>query len=213
MNIKLEGNEYKNVRGEKVENDADIEGLVQCNIQQKRVTIRQLAALIGRLNFLGPQIKEASLYLMEIDKANTQALITGSWDWIMIVNRTVISELKWWIRRIRENQPESLINRTMPCMLATDTSPQGQEATLIYNNQIELIQHDCWCEKETEMASYAKEIKAIYYGLLRFEQVFKKMQDQAVFIRSDNTTDIYYNEKGKAKESLIERIKQEFYLV
>ncbi|KAA6388217.1 MAG: putative reverse transcriptase [Streblomastix strix] len=181
--------------------------------RSKKVKIRQLAALIGRLNFLRPQIKEASLYLIELDKAKIQALKTNSWDGIMTVNKVVIKELKWWIRRIGDNQPKSLINRTITCMLTTNASPQSWGATLIYENQIELIQHDCWSEREAEMTSNAKEIKAIYYGLLRFEQVFKKMQNQAVLIRSDNTTAVYDIRKWKAKESLTERIKQVFYLV
>ncbi|KAA6322064.1 MAG: hypothetical protein EZS28_054475, partial [Streblomastix strix] len=58
------------------------------------------------------------------------------------------------------------------------------------------------------MIRNAKEIKAIYYGLFRFEQVFKKMQDQTVLICLDNTTAVYDISKWKAKESLIERIKQ-----
>ncbi|KAA6384406.1 MAG: putative Transposon Ty3-G Gag-Pol polyprotein [Streblomastix strix] len=51
-----------------------------CNTiyKSKNVKIRQLAALIDRLNFLRPHIKEASLYLTELDKAKTQALKTGS---------------------------------------------------------------------------------------------------------------------------------------
>ncbi|KAA6374997.1 MAG: hypothetical protein EZS28_029474, partial [Streblomastix strix] len=71
------------------------------------------------------QIKEASLYLMELDKTKTQALKTGSWDGIMIVNRVMIRELKWCIRRIGDNQPESLIRRTITCELTTDASPQA----------------------------------------------------------------------------------------
>ncbi|KAA6399180.1 MAG: hypothetical protein EZS28_005287 [Streblomastix strix] len=98
-------------------------------------------------------------------------------------------------------------------MLTTDASLQGWGATLKYENQIELIQHDCRNKKEVEMTSNTKETKAIYYGLLRFEQVFKKMQDQAILIRSDNTTAVYDIGKQKAKESLIKRIKQLFYLV
>ncbi|KAA6366437.1 MAG: hypothetical protein EZS28_038037 [Streblomastix strix] len=66
---------------------------------------------------------------------------------------------------------------------------------------------------EAEMTSNAKEIKAIYYGQFCFEQVFKKIQDQAVFIRSDNITAVYDIGKQKAKESLKERIKQVFYLL
>ncbi|KAA6394561.1 MAG: hypothetical protein EZS28_009909 [Streblomastix strix] len=110
MDMKPERNEYKNVGRKK----------------NKNIKIRQFAALIGRLNFLRPQIKEASLYLIKLDKAKTQALKTGSWDGIMIVNRVVIKELKWWIRRIGDNQPESLSNKTITCMLTTDASPQGR---------------------------------------------------------------------------------------
>ncbi|KAA6359995.1 MAG: hypothetical protein EZS28_044477, partial [Streblomastix strix] len=66
----------------------------------------------------------------------------------MIVNKVVIKELKWWIRRIGDIQPESLINKTITCMLTTDASPQRWGATLICENQIELIQYDCWNKKE-----------------------------------------------------------------
>ncbi|KAA6380965.1 MAG: putative Transposon Ty3-I Gag-Pol polyprotein [Streblomastix strix] len=186
-----------------------------CNVIYKNQSekIRQLAALIGRLNYHRPQIKEASMYQMELDKAKPQALKTGSWDGITIVNKIVIKELQWWIRRIGDNQPESLINKTISCMLTTDSSTQGQRSTQIYENQIEPIQYDCWSKKETEMTSNAKEIKDIYYELLLFEQVFKKIHDQAVLIRSDNTTAVYNIGKWKAKESLKKRIKQVFFLV
>ncbi|KAA6383159.1 MAG: hypothetical protein EZS28_021314 [Streblomastix strix] len=62
--------------------------------KNKSVKIRQLAAQISKLNFLRSQKKEASLYLMELDKAKTQALKTELWDKVMIVNRTVIRQLK-----------------------------------------------------------------------------------------------------------------------
>ncbi|KAA6371137.1 MAG: hypothetical protein EZS28_033336, partial [Streblomastix strix] len=55
--------------------------------------------------------------------------------------------------------------------------------------------------------------KAILYMLLSFEQVFKKMQDQAVLIRSNNSTAVYDIGKWKAKESLIKRLKKECYLL
>ncbi|KAA6403423.1 MAG: hypothetical protein EZS28_001051 [Streblomastix strix] len=63
------------------------------------------------------------------------------------------------------------------------------------------------------MTSNAKEIKAIYYELLRFEQVFKKMQDLAILKRSDITTAVYDIGKWNAKESLKKRIKQVFFLM
>ncbi|KAA6361915.1 MAG: putative Transposon Ty3-G Gag-Pol polyprotein, partial [Streblomastix strix] len=84
-----------------------------CNViyKNKSVKIRQLVSMIGRLNFLRYHIKEASLYIMELDKAMTQALKKKSWDGIMIVNKVVIKDLKLWKRRIRDNKPELLINK------------------------------------------------------------------------------------------------------
>ncbi|KAA6371882.1 MAG: hypothetical protein EZS28_032591 [Streblomastix strix] len=213
MDMESEGNEYKDVRREKLKIIQALKD--QCNkiYKNKCEKIRQLAALICRPNLLRSQIKEASLYLVELDKAKIYALKKKSWDVIMIVNRGIIRELKWWIRKIENIQPVSLINKTIICMLKTDAFSQGLGATRIYKNQIEQIQHDCLSKKEAEMTSKTKEIKAIYYGLLRFEQIFKKMQDQPILIRSESTTTVQDIGNWKAKESLIERTKQVFYLV
>ncbi|KAA6391760.1 MAG: hypothetical protein EZS28_012713 [Streblomastix strix] len=51
------------------------------------------------------------------------------------------------------------------------------------------------------------------YRLFHFDQIFMKMQDQAILIHSDSTTAVYDIGKWKAKESLSERIKHKFYLV
>ncbi|KAA6378403.1 MAG: hypothetical protein EZS28_026069 [Streblomastix strix] len=97
-------------------------------------------------------------------------------------------------------------------MLTIDAFSQGWRTTVKYENQVELIQHNFCRVKEIELTSNNKEIKAIYYGILRFESVLKKMQDQAVLIRSDNIIIVQNIRKWKAKESLIERIKHVFYL-
>ncbi|KAA6371909.1 MAG: hypothetical protein EZS28_032562 [Streblomastix strix] len=93
-------------------------------------------------------------------------------------------------------------------MLTSDASSQGWGATLIYENQIELILYDCWSGKKIEIAINAKEIKTIHYGLLRFEQATRKMQDQVIQICLYNITAVYDIGKWKANESPIERRKQ-----
>ncbi|KAA6378067.1 MAG: hypothetical protein EZS28_026403 [Streblomastix strix] len=94
-------------------------------------------------------------------------------------------------------------------MLTTDASSQGWGATLIYENQIELILYDCWSGKEIEMEINAKEIKTIHDVLLPFEQAIRKMQDQVIQICSYNITAVYKIVKWKANESLIVRIKHQ----
>ncbi|KAA6377789.1 MAG: hypothetical protein EZS28_026686 [Streblomastix strix] len=94
-------------------------------------------------------------------------------------------------------------NHTFLIMIRNGTWRKILDASKL-NNEIE--------KPHFKMTRNAKKIKAIYYRVLRFEQVFKKMQDLAVLIRSDNTTAVYNIGKQKAKESLIERIKQIFDL-
>ncbi|KAA6392821.1 MAG: hypothetical protein EZS28_011649 [Streblomastix strix] len=67
MNMKLQRVEYQNIRKEKVKNVTSTQGLLQQICKNKKEKKRQLAALIDILNFLRPQIKEVSLYLIDLD--------------------------------------------------------------------------------------------------------------------------------------------------
>ncbi|KAA6358298.1 MAG: hypothetical protein EZS28_046175, partial [Streblomastix strix] len=188
-----EENEYKNVRRKIVENDTSFEGLVQRNIQEQK-----------------PQIKRS----VSVSNGIGQSVNTSIEDKIMGRDNDSKQNSNQRTEMVdKENRRQStriIDQQTITCMLTTDASPRSWGATLIYDNQVELVQHESGSEKEAEMTNNAKEIKAIYYGLIRFEQVFKKMQNQAVLIRSDNTTAVYDIGQWKAKESLIERIKQVF---
>ncbi|KAA6367763.1 MAG: hypothetical protein EZS28_036708 [Streblomastix strix] len=52
--------------------------------QKAPVNRMKTAALIGRLNFLRIQFREAPLYLMLIDSAKTRAVKTQSWTGMMV---------------------------------------------------------------------------------------------------------------------------------
>ncbi|KAA6380927.1 MAG: hypothetical protein EZS28_023548 [Streblomastix strix] len=56
--------------------------------------------------------EEDSLCPKYIYNGIAKALKTKSQYESMIQNKEVIRELKWWIRRIEDNQPESLIHKT-----------------------------------------------------------------------------------------------------
>ncbi|KAA6368260.1 MAG: putative Transposon Ty3-I Gag-Pol polyprotein, partial [Streblomastix strix] len=187
-----------------------------CNIiyKNRSVKIRQLVAQIGRLIFLRLQIKRSVVVSNGIGQSEDIIVEYRVMGWNNDSEQSSNQKIEM-VDKENWGQPTRITDqqKITTCMLTTDASPQGWGATVIYENQIKLIQHDCWIEKEAKMTSYAKEIKAIYDGLLCFEQVFKKMQNQAVLIRSNNTTAVYDIGKWKAKESLIERIKQVFYLV
>ncbi|KAA6358332.1 MAG: hypothetical protein EZS28_046141 [Streblomastix strix] len=190
MDMEFERNEYMNVRGKKVENDTNIEGLVQRNIQEQKHKDKTTSNTDRQIELLQTPDKRSISIPNGIGHSK---------------NARIENEVIGWDNESKQNSNQKV--ETM------DKEKRGWGATVIYENQIELIQRDYWSEKKAKLTSSAKEIKAIYYGLLRFEQVFKKMRDQAVLIHSDYTTAVYDIGKWKAKECLIERIKQVFYLV
>ncbi|KAA6404236.1 MAG: hypothetical protein EZS28_000223 [Streblomastix strix] len=61
--------------------------------RHKIIKIIETAALIGRLNFLRTQFREASLYLMIIDSAKTRAVKTQGWTGMMVSPLEALKEL------------------------------------------------------------------------------------------------------------------------
>ncbi|KAA6381490.1 MAG: hypothetical protein EZS28_022980 [Streblomastix strix] len=213
MDMEFERNEYKNVGREKIKDDISIKRLVQHNIQEQEREDKITSSADRQIELSETSDKRS----VSVSNRIRQSENTSVKDRIMGWNNDSKQSSNQGIEMVdKENrvQPTRIVDQQNNNMHVDDRRISiGWEATLVYENQIELIQHDCWNKKEVEMTSNAKEIKAIYYGLLRFEQVFKKMHDQAILIRSDNTTAVYDIKKWKAKESLIDRIKQVFYLV
>ncbi|KAA6399076.1 MAG: hypothetical protein EZS28_005399 [Streblomastix strix] len=213
MDMEPEGNEYMNVGRQKIKDDSGIEGMVQCNIQEQKRK---------------DKITGSADRWIELPKTFDKRCVSisngvGQCEDISIKNKIVgrendsyqrITQRTKKVDKENRGKQTRVINQQNNNMHVNNKSITiGLGAALMNENQTELMQHDCWSEEEAEMTSNAKEVKALYYGLLRFEHVFKKMQDRAVLICSDNTITVYDIGKQKAKESLIERIKQVFYLL
>ncbi|KAA6355281.1 MAG: hypothetical protein EZS28_049192, partial [Streblomastix strix] len=204
IDMEFERKKYKNVGGMKVKDDIGIKGTVQYNIQeQKRKD--QTTSSADRQTELPETPDKRSIAVSNGIRLRENSSVK---DRIMGWNNDSTQSSNQIIEMVdmeKRGQPTRIVEQQNNSMHANYRRiTTGLGATLIYENQIELIQHDCWSEKEAEMTSNAKEIKAVYYGLLRFDQIFKIMQDQSVLIHSDNTTAVYDIGKWKAKESLTE---------
>ncbi|KAA6378379.1 MAG: hypothetical protein EZS28_026095 [Streblomastix strix] len=146
--------------------------------------IRYLAARIGRLNFL-----------QTLDRRNVSVSSKSGQGENICIKDKVIGLV--YDGEYKNDQKDGVVDKenigqlsriidsqNCKCILTTNASRYGQGATLIYENQVELILH-----------------------------VLEKNQDKAILIRSDNITAVYDIGKSKMNESLIQRIKQEFQLV
>ncbi|KAA6330197.1 MAG: putative Transposon Ty3-G Gag-Pol polyprotein, partial [Streblomastix strix] len=98
--------------------------------RHKIIKIKETAALIGRLNFLRTQFREASLYLMLIDSAQTRAVKTQGWTGMMVSRLKALKELYWWINKIAENKKQQIQDPIPQATVVTDAPPQGWGAAL-----------------------------------------------------------------------------------
>ncbi|KAA6380252.1 MAG: hypothetical protein EZS28_024222 [Streblomastix strix] len=94
MDMYSEGNEYKNVRGKKIENDTSIERLVQRNIQEQKREVKITSRADTQIKLpqtLDKRCVSVSNRPRQREDTNIEDKITGRDNEI---NRIVIRELK-----------------------------------------------------------------------------------------------------------------------
>ncbi|KAA6357958.1 MAG: hypothetical protein EZS28_046516 [Streblomastix strix] len=67
------------------------------------ITVKQIAKLIGKLNYLRLQFQEASLFLNIMDHQKAQAAKLRGWNITMIMNKTAIPDINWLIAKLGAN--------------------------------------------------------------------------------------------------------------
>ncbi|KAA6335510.1 MAG: putative Pro-Pol polyprotein, partial [Streblomastix strix] len=89
------------------------------------ISVKQTAKLIGKLNYLRLQLQEASLFLNTMDHQKAQAARLRGWSTTMIMNKTAIPDINWWIVKLRANIPAQLIQIPPQMTMTTDAAPSG----------------------------------------------------------------------------------------
>ncbi|KAA6385852.1 MAG: hypothetical protein EZS28_018621, partial [Streblomastix strix] len=124
--------------------------------------IKETAALIGRLNSLKTQLREASLYLMLIDSVKTRAVKTQGWTGMMVSSLEILKELYRWIKKnsrkqeiidIRPNSTSNCSNRYLTPRVGAKIQQDSGEV---------LVAHGAWLSYQIDWTSYRKELQAIH---------------------------------------------------
>ncbi|KAA6371998.1 MAG: putative Transposon Tf2-6 polyprotein [Streblomastix strix] len=172
------------------------------------ITVKQTAKLIGKLNQLRLQFQEASLFLNTMDHQKTQAARLRGWNTTIIMNKTAISDINWWIAKLEANTPAQLIQIPPQVTMTTDAAPSGWCSTLEKEQEMIAMAHGTWKKRQAKLTSNNREIKAITQGLRSFTKTLKNLRIQSLAIRSDNNTAVFDIRKWRASTSLIKEIKQ-----
>ncbi|KAA6384379.1 MAG: putative Transposon Tf2-6 polyprotein, partial [Streblomastix strix] len=159
-------------------------------------------------NYLRLKFQEASLFLNTMDHQKAQVARLRGWNTTMIMNKTAIPDINWWIAKLRANIPTQLIQIPPQMAMTTDAAPSGWGSTQEKEQEMITVAHGTWKKRQAKLSSNNREIKAITQGLRSFDKTLKNLRIQSLTIRSDNSTAVFDIRKWRASTSLIEEIKQ-----
>ncbi|KAA6401433.1 MAG: hypothetical protein EZS28_003031 [Streblomastix strix] len=129
------------------------------------IAVKQTAKLIGKLNNIRLQFQEASLFLNIMDHQKVQAARLRGWKTTIIMNKTAIADINWWIAKLKANIPAQLIQMPPQMTMTTDAAPSGWGSTLEKELEMIAMAHGTWNKRQAKLTSNNREIKAITQGL------------------------------------------------
>jgi ribonuclease HI len=174
--------------------------------RQRRPT-RELAGLIGTLNFLRLQFPEASLHLRTLDTLKVQAVASGGWDGYCTPNPALRGDLLWWSSSLIANPPKELTYPPPTATMTTDASPVGWGAVLEKGDARQRA-FGIWKGEQTHLSSNAKELSAVHRGLQYFVRQGALERNTTLLIRSDNTATVGDINRLSATTTLMEHLKK-----
>jgi ribonuclease HI len=180
---------------------SQLTGWIRLAEMRARTPVRNLASLIGRLNFLRLQFPDASLHLKELDDLKVRTVQKGGWDSVCTVTPQLSGNLKWWAAAVNDNSPRSLYRPPVTATLTTDASPVGWGAVLQQGGQ-EQYTYGTWREG-LAWTSNARELSAVRLALQRFKTELRLHPNTSLLVRSDNTTTVSDINSLRAPKSLL----------
>ncbi|KAA6386676.1 MAG: putative Pro-Pol polyprotein [Streblomastix strix] len=108
------------------------------------ITIKQTAKLIGKLNYLRLQFYEASLFLITMEHQKAQTAKPRGWNTMMIMNKTAIPDINWWIAKLRANIQAQLIQIPPQMTMIIDAAHSGWGSILERELEMIAMAHGTW---------------------------------------------------------------------
>ncbi|KAA6387097.1 MAG: putative reverse transcriptase [Streblomastix strix] len=161
-----------------------------------------------KMDIDGDRDNKASFFLNIKDHQKAQAARLRGWNTTMIMNKTAIPDINWWVTKLRKNIPAQLIYIPLQMTMTTDAAPSRWGSTLEKELEMIAMAHGTWNKRQTKLTSNNREIKAITQGLRKFTKTLKNSRVQSLVIRSDKNTTVFDIRKWRASILLINEIKQ-----
>ena len=156
--------------------------------RKTRCSIRELAQLIGLLNFCCLAIPYGRVYLKRLEKTRYLGLLANKQNFNAYIEIPAGSrqDLDWWSRQL-PFQVSPIRPQTYSKEIFSDASDTGWGACCEG-----ISVGGPWSKEEEQSHINSRELKAVFYGLRNFGS---DLRDTSLLLRIDNTTAVAYVNK------------------
>ncbi|KAA6383484.1 MAG: putative reverse transcriptase, partial [Streblomastix strix] len=153
------------------------------------VQTRELAKIIGKLEFLKPQFPRILLLMKLLYKLLSHATRQQGWSGYLKLNPKLRRDRSWSLSLIRKSVPQHFQIIPSQAILTKDASRRGWGATFqIISQSTEIKCGAKWKKKWILKTSNQSELAAVYCALLRFGQQLQEEKIHSIHFKTDNTT-------------------------
>jgi hypothetical protein len=180
--------------------------------ETKMVKNRDLAALLGKVNFLRMQFPRMSLYTVRLNQAKVKGVKWTGWNGKTRLTKQQSGELKVLLRWIKGNVPKSISVRVPEATLTTDACQQGWGATLILGTYTLLYHGDFKSWKYPLTSSNQRETAAVLLAMRTCQAELRREKVRCLCIESDNSTTVSNLAKKRGAKSMVILVRRIFLI-
>jgi hypothetical protein len=184
----------------------DIQNSCRTLIRKKRVTAREVAAVLGKLVAAVRAIVPGPLHYRTLQMCQTQALLQGnqSYESPVVLTQDCINELNWWTSEIETWNGRSLIRVAPDMIITTDASKKGWGAECSG-----VTTQGLWAKEEATQHINVLELKAVLFAVKGF---VKEKTPTHIHVRIDNTVAVAnINKKGGTKSKPLLEVTRDLW--
>ncbi|KAA6370565.1 MAG: putative Transposon Ty3-I Gag-Pol polyprotein [Streblomastix strix] len=170
--------------------------LMELAMRKKHEKTRNLASVIGEIQYTRAQFKRGALHTKQLQKLKDKEVASRGWNKWTQLNRSAIPDITWWINKLAHNLSLCFTRPNKWITIQTDASSSGLGATLTRENKEKVFAHGE--QKNSNLkSSNQREVTAVLKTFLEFRQELIQQQPIGIQLLTDNTVTMYCLNKGK----------------
>jgi ribonuclease HI len=165
--------------------------------------VRELAALMGKVNFLHWQFPRISLYTSTMNRTKVRGVKREGWNGKARMTYAARNELTVILRWVKKNTPRNFQTSPPQASLVTDASGQGWGAVLEIGGEKSYYLGEFRNQLKNLTSSNQRETAAVMLALKETVNLLKMKEVRVLCIESDNITTVSNIANVRAAKSML----------